>query len=282
MCFRALGSRREDPRSRIWIPIPGACSWLRAADRRHASETPDRRPSRALDDVSSVGRTSPSDGQRQRYWSGGDLRNKTSSGLPASVRLLRVTIERQPVAPDSKGRQMRNNHRRVTLTLGAVVGGLLAAGFLPMAVAFADQYDFTPDITTFVPTQVEGYPPLINEVTGTEDWSLSDATTSTVKIPDAFLLGTDTETTIGSFTNNDFLTANTDLTFNSTTSAPDVAIPGDSQIDIADFGGGFENEWVDVAGSGSPDSGISDLLITPFGDFPLLGSLFADLAAAIG
>jgi hypothetical protein len=177
---------------------------------------------------------------------------------------------------------MRNNQRRVTLTLGAAVGGLLAAGFLPVAVAFADQYNFTPDITTFVPTQVEGYPPLINEVTGTEDWSLFDASTSTVKFPDVFALGTDTETTIGSFTNNDFLTGDTDFIFNSTTSAPDVAIPNGSQFDIADFGGGFENEWVDVSGTGSPDSGVSDLLITPFGDFPLLGSLFADLAAAIG
>jgi hypothetical protein len=71
---------------------------------------------------------------------------------------------------------MKTNQRRVTLTVGAVAGGLPAAGFLPMVVAFADQYDFTPDPATFGPTQGEGYPPLINEVTGAEDWNIHDAT----------------------------------------------------------------------------------------------------------
>ena len=43
---------------------------------------------------------------------------------------------------------MNNNQRRATLALGAVAGGLLVAAFLPMAAAFADDYDFTPNITT--------------------------------------------------------------------------------------------------------------------------------------
>ncbi len=64
----------------------------------------------------------------------------------------------------------------------AVTGSLLAAAFLPMAVAFADQYDFTPDVSTFVASQVEGYPPLINEVTGTEQWNLFDLTTNSIKV----------------------------------------------------------------------------------------------------
>jgi hypothetical protein len=51
---------------------------------------------------------------------------------------------------------MKSNQRRITLTLGAVAGGLLAAAFLPTAVAFADEFDFTPDTTTFDPTR---YPP---------------------------------------------------------------------------------------------------------------------------
>jgi hypothetical protein len=49
-----------------------------------------------------------------------------------------------------------NQRRRVVLTLGATAGGLLAAAFLPTAVAFADEFDFTPDTTTFDPTR---YPP---------------------------------------------------------------------------------------------------------------------------
>lgn len=41
-------------------------------------------------------------------------------------------------------------------------------------------------------------------MTGAEDWSVNDATASIVADPDV-LAGTDTETTIGSFTNDDFL-----------------------------------------------------------------------------
>jgi hypothetical protein len=170
---------------------------------------------------------------------------------------------------------MKNTQRRATLTLGAVAGGLLAAAFLPMAVAFADNYDFTPDITTFVPKQVEGYPPLINEVTGAESWGVSDITTNTVPFSDV-LDGTDTETTIGSFTNDDYLT-NIGLIVGG---SPTFLVPAGSQIDLANFGLGFENEWIDIP-SGT-DTGISDLLITPFGDFALLGSGFSELATAIG
>jgi hypothetical protein len=50
-------------------------------------------------------------------------------------------------------------------------------------------------------------------------------------------------------------------------------VEGGTQLDLANFGGGFENEWIDVPGSGT-GYGISDLLITPFGDLPLLGSFF--------
>ncbi len=69
---------------------------------------------------------------------------------------------------------------KVTLTgmIATIAGGLLATAFLPTAVAFADNYDFTPDTTSFVPSQVEGLPPLINEVTGAEKWSVEDLTTS--------------------------------------------------------------------------------------------------------
>lgn len=169
---------------------------------------------------------------------------------------------------------MKNNKRRVTLILGAVaVGGLLAAAYLSMALAYADEYDFTPVINSLYPTQVEGFPPLEDVVTGTDAWSPTDLTTGTVTDAD-FLNGTDTETTIGSFTNDDFL-----LEPNETANIGNVVIEPGTQIDLADFGGGFENEWIDIPGSGS-GAGISDLLITPLGDFPLLGSFFADLSSA--
>jgi hypothetical protein len=45
------------------------------------------------------------------------------------------------------------NRRRITLTLGAFAGGLLAAAFLPLAPANADTTDiWAPDTSTFDPT----------------------------------------------------------------------------------------------------------------------------------
>jgi hypothetical protein len=158
----------------------------------------------------------------------------------------------------------------------AVTGGFLAAAFLPMAVAFADEYDLIPDITTFAPTQVEGYPPLINEVTGVEKLSVFDLTTNTPLYTD-LLSGTDTVTTIGSFTNDDYLMSGS---YDAIGTSSVFVMPADTQIDLANFGGGFENEWIDIP-SGGTDPGASDLFITPFGDFALFGSAFSDLSAAL-
>jgi hypothetical protein len=155
---------------------------------------------------------------------------------------------------------------------------LLASAILPVALAAADTDGFTPDIASFVPSQVEGYPPLINEVTGAESWSISDFTTNSVRSVDIFD-GKDTETTIGSFTNDDYLTSSSLTVFPA--SGPLFQVPDGTQIDLANFGLGFENEWIDVPSSGS-DPGVSDLLITPFGDFALLGSFFSDMTTALG
>jgi hypothetical protein len=188
---------------------------------------------------------------------------------------LRRTASRSLPAQRKVQEEMKTNQRRAMLTIGAGAGGLLAAAFLPMAVAFADEYDFTPELTSFAPTQVEGYPPLINEVTGAEKWDLSDITTNTVSFPDV-ADGTDTQTTIGSFTNDDYLT-NIGLIVNGT---PNFFVPSGTQIDLANFGLGFENEWIDIP-SGGTDPGASDLFITPFGDFALLGSAFSDLSTTL-
>jgi hypothetical protein len=144
--------------------------------------------------------------------------------------------------------------RRLTLTAGAAAGGLLVGAFLPMAVAFADETGWVPDPSTLNPTSVAGFPPYSpEEVTGTDAWSRFDFTTNTVTVPDQ-LDGVDTATVFGSFTNDDFSN-------------------GDFTIDFANFGGGWANEWIDIPGTG-PGAAISDLLITPFGDFPVLGTFF--------
>ena len=144
--------------------------------------------------------------------------------------------------------------RRLALTLGAAAGGLLLGALLPtaVAVAVADIDGYLPDPSTLFPiTEVTGFPPYSpEEIVGNEQWSRVDFTTNQVLVPDQ-LIGPDTETIFGSFTNNDFATAG-------------------FAIDLANFGGGWGNEWLDLPSS----TGISDLLITPFGDFPLFGTFF--------
>jgi hypothetical protein len=145
------------------------------------------------------------------------------------------------------------NTRRLALSLGAAAGGLLLGALLPTAVAFADEDGFVPDPSTLFPiTEVTGFPPYSpEEIVGNEQWSRFDFTTNQVLVPDQ-LGGPDTETIFGSFTNNDFSN-------------------GDVTVDLANFGGGWGNEWLDPTGTvGAP----SDLLITPFGDFPLFGTFF--------
>jgi hypothetical protein len=164
------------------------------------------------------------------------------------------------------------NRRRITLTLGSVAGGLLAAAFLPLAVANADEtyYIYTPDTSTFEPTAAEGYPPLDDVLQGEEAWSLANPPAGL----DLGLTGVDTQTTIGSFTNDDFLvTAGTiaiGISGGETPPTLPAEIPGPgAEIDLANFGDGFENEWIDFPGVAGAAATITDTVFTPFGDFAL-------------
>lgn len=163
----------------------------------------------------------------------------------------------------------KNLHRSITPALGAAAGGVLTAAVVSMAVASADDAEFTPDPTTFAATQVQGYPPFIDVVTGTESWNLLNATTGLDIFPDV-LKGVDTHTVMGSFTNDDFLSTLVSLNYAGTD------VPLGTEIDLANFGGGWENEWIDIPGTGL-NAGVSDMLITPFGDLPLMGTFFQDV-----
>jgi hypothetical protein len=137
------------------------------------------------------------------------------------------------------------NRRGITLSLAAAAGGLLAAAFVPTAVASADIVDlFTPDTSTFDPT------------TGTEDWNYIFLPDPSQDVLDGFTTK-DTVETFGSIVNNY-------ATVTGFTTGPEVG----SDIDYLQLGGGYANEFVYEPGV-SP--AITDLLITPFGDVTLLG-----------
>jgi hypothetical protein len=159
--------------------------------------------------------------------------------------------------------------RRITLTLAA--GGLVAAGFLPMAVAFADDEGviFEPSNGSYYLDSTGPLPPSVIDSgpisigAGDEYWDavVGYDSANPIAYPDA-LPGYEVYTTIGSFTNDAFIVQG---------GLPIVPIPEGTLIDVADFGGGYANDWIDVPGTGL-GSGVSDLLITPFGDLPLLGT----------
>jgi hypothetical protein len=142
--------------------------------------------------------------------------------------------------------------RRIVLTVGTAAGGLLAAAFLQVAIASADDYILVPDPTTLDPTQVTGDPPYTaEEVVGTEKWSEVDLTTNSVTGPD-LLHGVDTHTVSALFTNDDFASTNGVI------------------ADLTNFGGGWENEWYsNLDAPGGPV--VADLAVTPFGSFELFG-----------
>ena len=130
-------------------------------------------------------------------------------------------------------------------------------------LAADDNFVFTPDTSTFHATVAEGYPPLYNVLQGNETWNLTTAPAG----DSAVLEGVDTHTTIGSFTNDDFLVTQG---FSETilNGAPPIPIELGEEIDLANFGGGFENEIIEIPViSGAAVGSIADTVITPFGDF---------------
>ena len=80
-----------------------------------------------------------------------------------------------------------------------------------------------------------------------------DAVTGEVAYHDDLFSGADTHLTIGSFNNDDFIASNS-AGFGG--GSDDVTIAPFTQIDLADFGNGYMNEWVDIpSGPGRRDVG---------------------------
>jgi hypothetical protein len=200
------------------------------------------------------------------------------------------------------------NTRRITLALGAAAGGLLAAAYLPMAIANADSGGAVADVTSDImgrgPTPdvfgfaaipgspedvltVSGLPPLFQQVEGYQTLDYFSPATATGPIA---TVNTDVSTlTTPGFENTEYLVTGVDS--DEAKDLVSVANPTDSfptegsVYDIANFGNGFENVYSDVAaapaqfanattdamsGTGTAATGtITDTFVTPFGNVDL-------------
>ena len=181
-----------------------------------------------------------------------------------------------------------SNHRLQTVAIaGAAAVSASLIGFAALqstsgpsaqtravALTAGDAEIFLPDLTTFTPSVAEGFPPVESVLQGNEGWFLDN------EAPGVFvsLGGTDTQTTIGSFVNNDFLENYGDV---AGSGSFDVFVPAPgSEIDLLNFGHGFESEWASLIDSDGGKT-VTDTIITPFGNYTIpLGTTVAEVSAA--
>jgi hypothetical protein len=147
--------------------------------------------------------------------------------------------------------------RRITLTIGAAAGGLLAAAFLPAAVAFADN-----DYTLYAQNpetdiSVSGLPPLYQETVGTDVFGAGQG--DPVDIYGVFNADVTTLTTSWGFENQEIVDTGGQGGI--------LDVPTGSIFDYTTFGDGFGNEYSDIVSAVVGQNTITDTFITPFGDF---------------
>ena len=159
---------------------------------------------------------------------------------------------------------------RLTRALGAAVGGLLAAAFLPAAAALADDYHIVPDPnSTEVVTGYYGLytalPALDGSALGHQTFDVDDTTLGTV----VGSFDADESTTSGIFFGgtNDEILVTSDVSGTTGTGAGEVP-PVGSVFDTFTFGdSGFGNVYSDLASATAGGDVISDTFVTPFGDY---------------
>lgn len=173
------------------------------------------------------------------------------------------------------------------MTIGATTGGMLAAAFLPMAVAHADDassyFGFTlPDNGSIVGEA--GFPPLFqyasadgvslaydasddhSGVLSTADFSDGGGSGSiNADIDNLYfdLLGASSQT----------ITLNEDLTIDGAGADSGDIVAGEGSVfNVTEIGLGFGNVYVDAVDAGADGSNeITDLLVTPFGTIDISG-----------
>jgi hypothetical protein len=151
-------------------------------------------------------------------------------------------------------------NRRITLTIAAAAGGLLATAFLPVSIAVADDvFTLQPEMPEVV-TSISGDPPFFQETVGT---AVIDANQGNPFVTfGTFNAIVNTLTTSSGFENQEIVDTGGQL--------GGLSVPTGSIFDFTNFGGGFENEYSDIDGTVgtmvAPNT-ITDTFITPFGDF---------------
>jgi hypothetical protein len=155
------------------------------------------------------------------------------------------------------------NIRRITRTLGTAAAGLLAAAYLPMAVAAADEYVYEPNSfmeepssqTGFTPSPIE-IPPFFSQETGVGTFNVDDTTTGVNSV--GAMEGYELVTNLLGVTETQWDEGGYD-------SAVQGVLQGDSVITLWQFPLGFANELVDSTSI----PGLEDIMITPFGAFDI-------------
>jgi hypothetical protein len=174
------------------------------------------------------------------------------------------------------------NIRHITLTVGAAAGGMLAAAFLSTGAASADTpsdpFGLTPQDDANL-SAAYGLPPLYEAAYGTQTFdfdsnNIADFLTNSDLVPDGvdlsdvkaddITLGVEnTKFFDGALQNQEIvLPSNFDL-------GDDFTLQQGSVFDVANFGGGFGDVYVDLVGQGDAPNQIYDELITPFGNFDI-------------
>jgi hypothetical protein len=155
--------------------------------------------------------------------------------------------------------------------LAAATGAVGVAAMVATAAAptaRADDSIYAPDPSTFLSAPEPGYPPLLDVLQGQETW---DQTGGLPGGDTYTFTGLDTHTTFfGAFTNDYFLTDGYGGIYDPVfVDGGSVFLPEGTQLDVMNYGLGFENLWVDIPAAGADPGSITDTLITPFGDFTL-------------
>jgi hypothetical protein len=183
-------------------------------------------------------------------------------------------------------------NRRITLTMGAAAGGMLASAILPVAIAFADasdtavfpdapgvdsftigDYTFDPYLGDTVVTDpgTEGFNPVV-EGTGTPGYFETGETGQNFEVFST-ASGSSTPTELGSISTTENVTSlfgitNTgfDVTGGLTSGSLSALPAGGTIYDVTNFGSGYENIYTDVPGAAGAAGTVTDTFVTPFGD----------------